>query len=117
MVLSAIKAAGTRRTREDPSNAWMICRLFLAGCDIVVIPTLRETTGRLALEAAAIGRPVIASRVDGLTGIIEDGHTGLLVPPNQPQALADALALLLASPALCMQMGRQARIAARNISP
>jgi glycosyltransferase involved in cell wall biosynthesis len=83
---------------------------FLASCDIIVIPSLRETTGRLALEAAAIGRPVIAGRVDNLTGILEDGHTGLLVPPNHPQALADALALLLASPALRLQMGRQARV-------
>jgi glycosyltransferase involved in cell wall biosynthesis len=108
-VLSAVKAAGlnervnVRETVDD-------LPAFLASCDIIAVPTLRDTTGRLALEAAAVGRPVIASRLDALTAIIEDGHTGLLTPPNHPQALADALALLLASPALRIQMGRQARV-------
>lgn len=87
---------------------------FLAHCDIVVVPFLRETTGRLALEAAAIGRPVVASRITGITEIVEDGHTGLLVPPGDPRALSDALGLLLASPALRTEMGRQGHIRAEE---
>ncbi|HEX2948638.1 MAG TPA: glycosyltransferase family 4 protein [Armatimonadota bacterium] len=83
---------------------------YFARCDVIVAPLLRETSGRLALEAAAIGRPIVASRVSGMLETIEDGHTGLLIPSNDPRALADALALLLASPALRAEMGRQARI-------
>jgi len=87
---------------------------FLARCHLVVAPSLGETTGRLALEAAAIGRPVVASRLANLSEIVEDGHTGLLVPPNDSRAMADALALLLASPALRAEMGRQARLHAES---
>lgn len=87
---------------------------FLAQCDVVIAPWLRESTGRLALEAAAAGRPIVASRVPGLEEMVEDDHAGLLVPPNDPQALADALALLLVSPALRAEMGRQARIRAEE---
>lgn len=109
VVLSAVRAAGLNE-RVSVREVVDDLPAFLASCDIIAVPTLRDTTGRLALEAAAVGRPVIASRLDALTAIIEDGHTGLLAPPNQPQALADALALLLASPALRIQMGRQARV-------
>ena len=109
VMLSAVKAAGLGEHVEIRDHVDDL-PAFLAACDIFAAPTLEETSGRLALEAAASGRPVIASRVEGLSGLIEDGHTGLLVPPNQPQALADALALLLVSPALCLQMGRQARV-------
>jgi glycosyltransferase involved in cell wall biosynthesis len=63
----------------------------------------------VALEAAAGGRPVIAAQSAGLQEIIDDGRTGLLAPPHDPRALADALALLLASPALCREMAARAR--------
>ncbi|MHB9132059.1 MAG: glycosyltransferase family 4 protein [Armatimonadota bacterium] len=87
---------------------------FLAGCDVVVIPALSNVTARIALEAAATGRPVIASRLAEMAEVVQDGHTGLLVPPNHSPALSDALALLLASPALRAEMGRQARIYAEE---
>ncbi|OPZ87840.1 MAG: D-inositol 3-phosphate glycosyltransferase [bacterium ADurb.Bin429] len=87
---------------------------FLADCDLLAIPALEEDTGRAALEAAAMGRPTVATRVSGLETLIADGHTGLLVPPGDPRAFADALELLLASPALRAEMGRQARVRAEE---
>ena len=83
---------------------------FYAGCDVVVIPALQDASVRKALEAAALGKPVVATRSAGMSEVIEDGHTGLLVPAHHPRALADALSLLLASPALRKEMGRQALV-------
>jgi glycosyltransferase involved in cell wall biosynthesis len=113
MVVSGIAAAGwVDRLRLEETVADVLA--FFAACDVVVIPDLRDAGVRIALEAAALGRPVVATRLSGMTEVIEDGHTGLLVPPNHPQALADALALLLASPALRGAMGHQARIRAEE---
>ena len=113
MVESAVKASGLA-DRIIFEGEITDLPGFLARCHVVVAPSLGETTGRLALEAAAIGRPVIASRIPNLSEIVEDGHTGLLVPPNDPRAMADALALLLATPALRAEMGRQARLHAES---
>jgi glycosyltransferase involved in cell wall biosynthesis len=69
---------------------------FLQGCDGVVIPSLWEPWGNVCLEAKAAGRPVIASRVDGL--IEQAEGFGLLVPPQDPTALAEAMTQLLQFP-------------------
>ncbi len=82
---------------------------FLADCDVVVLHAPLDGCPRTALEAAACGRPVVAARHTGLHEIIDDGRTGLLVPAYDPRALADALALLLASPALRREMAARAR--------
>ena len=64
-----------------------------AWADIVVIPSrLPESLGRVAIEAMAHGRPVIASSIGGLPEVVQDGITGRLVPPNDAAALADAIA-------------------------
>lgn len=63
--------------------------------DIAVIPSLREGLSIFCLEALASGRPVVASAVGGLPEIIRHGKTGLLVPPGNPEALAEGLILLL----------------------
>lgn len=60
----------------------------------VVIPSRREGLGLVALEALAHGRPVIASAVGGLVEVVQDGVDGVLVPPGNPAALAQALAQL-----------------------
>ncbi|MBV9354695.1 MAG: glycosyltransferase family 4 protein [Chloroflexi bacterium] len=62
----------------------------------------------VALEAMAAGRPVIASRIGGLPELVDDGETGLLVPPDDHQALAEALRRLLAEPERRVRMGRAA---------
>ena len=61
------------------------------------------------LEAASCGRPMVATDVPGCREICRDGETGLLVPPRDPEALADALETLVRDPALREKLGRNAR--------
>jgi glycosyltransferase involved in cell wall biosynthesis len=68
---------------------------LLAACDVFVLPSHREGLGVAALEAMAAGRPVVATAVGGLQEAVVDGRTGLLVPPADAPALADALGRLL----------------------
>lgn len=63
--------------------------------DVAVLPSYREAQGLTILEAMALSRPVVASNVGGIPEMIEDGRTGLLVPPHDPTALADAILRLL----------------------
>ncbi|MEK7880036.1 MAG: glycosyltransferase family 4 protein, partial [candidate division NC10 bacterium] len=71
-------------------------------------PSYYESFGMVALEAMACGKPVIASRVGGLTTTVQDGATGYLVPEGNPRALAERIAALLADPALQARLGREA---------
>jgi len=61
------------------------------------------------LEALAMGRPVVASRVNGVPELIEDHKTGLLVPPRDPQALARAIRDMLSDPAAASKLGAAGR--------
>ncbi|MDR1412858.1 MAG: glycosyltransferase family 4 protein [Actinomycetes bacterium] len=74
-------------------------------CDIVVMPSRSEAAGVVALEAMALNKPVIASRVGGIPEVVLDGETGLLVEPDDPAALADALKQLLLNPARARALG------------
>src|SRR2546426_674387 len=67
----------------------------LAAFDLFVLPSLNEGMGRVLLEAMAVGCPVIATRVGGIPDIVADGATGLLVPPRNERALAEAILTLL----------------------
>jgi glycosyltransferase involved in cell wall biosynthesis len=82
---------------------------LLASLDIVVLPSTSESLPNAVLEAMSAGRPVIASAVGGCTELIEQGRTGLLVPPGDSHALADQILLLLARPELRADLGRAAR--------
>jgi glycosyltransferase involved in cell wall biosynthesis len=109
MLASAVKASGLGahvQLEEPPDDLGA----FIAACDFLVIPAHRASTGRLVLEAAALGKPVIATQVPVLTHLVRDGQTGLLIPPDDPRALADALTLLIASPSLREELGRKARL-------
>jgi heptosyltransferase-2 len=65
---------------------------LIASVDLVIVPsTYPESFGRSVIEAQAVGRPVIASRIGALPELIEEGRTGLLVPPNDAAALAEAI--------------------------
>ena len=85
--------------RQCPSNAKLLGRLadvlpLLAAADVFAVPSRREGQGIAALEAMAAGVPLVASRVGGLADMLTDGETALLVPPNDPDALAAALSRL-----------------------
>jgi starch synthase len=78
-------------------------------CAVVVMPSLFEPFGLVALQAAHLARSVVASRVDGLLEVVVDGETGLLVEPEDAEALAGAIARLLAEPELARRMGQAGR--------
>lgn len=68
---------------------------WFAACDAVVCPYRHATGSGIAADALAFSRPVIGSSVDGLLGIVEDGKSGLLVPPGDAHALAGAMVRFL----------------------
>lgn len=82
---------------------------LLAAADLVVIPSRTEGQGIVALEAMAAGRPIAASRVGGLIETLDDGKRGLLVPPDDPEALAVAIERLLQDPQERRQLGEAGR--------
>jgi D-inositol-3-phosphate glycosyltransferase len=63
--------------------------------NVVVVPSRREPLGLAAVEALACGTPVVASSVGGLREVVRDGENGLLIPPDDPGALAAALGRLV----------------------
>jgi glycosyltransferase involved in cell wall biosynthesis len=77
-----------------------------AALDVAVLPSYREAQGLVILEAMALSRPVVATRVGGIPEMIEDGVSGLLVPPHDPGALADAVVRLLTDHPLADRIGR-----------
>lgn len=81
--------------------------------DIYVHAAREETFGLAGAEALACGTPVVTASVGGLREIVDDGRTGLLLPPGRPVELATALVRLLESPALRATMGAAAVAAAR----
>jgi glycosyltransferase involved in cell wall biosynthesis len=82
---------------------------LFAGCAIFVLPSRHEPMGIVNLEAMAAGRPVIASSVGGVPELVIDGVTGVLVPPDDPAALAAALGDLASQPERADAMGRAGR--------
>ncbi|MEN9934580.1 MAG: hypothetical protein RLZZ387_1159 [Chloroflexota bacterium] len=81
----------------------------LAAVDLVVLPSLYEGLPFAALEGMAMERAVVATAVDGTAEVIEHGHSGLLVPPGDPEALAAGLITALGDTALRAQLGRAGR--------
>lgn len=77
----------------------------LAGMDLFVLPSLNEGMGRALIEAMAAGLPVVASRVGGVPAVVEDRRTGLLVPPGDAAALAQAVDELLQRPDWARELG------------
>lgn len=82
---------------------------LLSACDLVVLSSLAEALPTALMEAAAAGKPAVATRVGGTPDVVEHGRTGLLVPPNDPAALAQAMAALLAHPGRARTYGETAR--------
>jgi glycosyltransferase involved in cell wall biosynthesis len=83
-----------------------------------VVPSiLPEAFGLAALETAAAGKPIVAADIGGLSDIVVDGETGLLVAPDDGEELALALRRLLADPGLRERMGAAALVRARTFGP
>lgn len=85
-------------TLKTPQNFFCINSLdpsdvpnFIRASDVIIIPSLNEGLPNIAKEALACGRPVLGTNVGGIPEAVEDGKTGVLVPPNDPKALADGI--------------------------
>lgn len=87
---------------------------MIGSWSLSVMPSVCEAFGVAALECAAMETPVVASRVCGFLETVRDGETGLLVEPNAPQALADAVIRLLQDDDLRGRMGRAGRAMVRE---
>lgn len=74
-------------------------RVPMTAAEVVVVPSHAEAQTRVAPEAMALGRCVIASAVGGLPEVVKDGETGLLVPPRDSAALANAMSEMIENPA------------------
>ncbi len=115
---------GTGRRRTDAFRSrWPASRVHFAGevpdrelaalyraCDLFVAPSLYESFGFVFLDAMRASKPVVACRAGGVPEVVEDGATGLLVEPGDVDGLRDALARLIADPALRRAMGRAGRV-------
>lgn len=86
---------------------------LLAACDLVALPSWGEALPTALMEAAAAGRPVVATRVGGVPEVVDHGRTGLLVPAGDAAALAAAVVSLLNEPCRAASMGRAAAERAR----
>ena len=95
---------GVRRDRET----------LYAAIDVFVLPSLWEGLSLALIEAMGAGRPIVATDVGGNPEVVEDGRTGLIVPPNEPASLADALASLLADADRRVALGSRASGVART---
>ena len=82
---------------------------LMRDADLLVHPAKQEPLGRVLLEAAAAGLPIVATDVGGTSEILTDGESARLVPPNDPAALADAILELAASPELRARFANAAR--------
>jgi glycosyltransferase involved in cell wall biosynthesis len=82
---------------------------ILSGIDISSFPSLWEGLGLAVLEAAAAGKPIVASRVGGIPEIISDGETGILVEPKNVKSLADGLERVLLGKIDAREMGARAK--------
>ncbi len=86
--------------------------LFLAALDVFVLPSHQEPFARVILEAMCSGCAIVATAVGGTPEALQEGYTGLLVPPAQPAPLANAILHLLNHPDLAKKLGQNARAVA-----
>ncbi len=99
------------RTRWDERLMTPEVAAALDEATVLVLPSRSEGLGRVVVEAFCRGRGVVGSRVGGIPDIVEEGVTGILVPPGDAPALADALVRLLSDRPLAQQLGAAAHTA------
>jgi glycosyltransferase involved in cell wall biosynthesis len=112
-----IDVSFTQRVREEARSLGVADSVTFAGelsdarpnlarADIVIAPSRSEWTPLVLMEALAEGTPVIASRVGGVSDIVEDGRSGLLVDPEDPRQLAESIVRLACDPSAAALMAR-----------
>ena len=89
---------------------------YIAAADVVAAPSRNEGMGRVLVEALALGVPVVATRVGGIPSVLDGGRYGVLVPPDDPAALADALIELLSDPVRRAELGQAGRARAEEFT-
>jgi D-inositol-3-phosphate glycosyltransferase len=104
----AVDLGVRERIRFVPPQPHHLLSSWYRAADVVLVPSRSESFGLVALEAAACGRPVVASDVGGLRTIVESGRTGFLVDGRAPEPYAAKVALLLDQPELAAELGRAA---------
>jgi len=105
---STIRTAGAAARVRLP-GAWLQPADILPACDIFVLASRNEGMGRALVEAMALGIPVVASAVGGVPDLLEHGRAGLLVPPGDPAALAQAIGRLADDRSFAAALGRAGR--------
>jgi len=110
---TSIAPATLRQWHDEGVVEWLGHRTDIAGiwagAHIALLPSYREGLPKALIEAAACGRPMIATDVPGCREIVRRDETGLLVPARDPEALARAIETLAAAPDLRRRMGAAAR--------
>jgi glycosyltransferase involved in cell wall biosynthesis len=109
----AIEARGLQervRLLGDRDDA----RELIADADVFVLPSFNEGLPLVVLEALHAGRPLVASDLPGLRGVVVDGESGILVPAGSAQALAGAIGTLIDNPEAARMLGRAGRAHARE---
>jgi len=87
---------------------------YYSAAEVLVMPSLYESFGMVALEAMSCGTPVIASEVGGLGYLVQDGVTGYTVPDGDPEAIREKLTVLLGDSHLRLGMGERAATYAKD---
>jgi glycosyltransferase involved in cell wall biosynthesis len=116
---------GLQAAREHAATAGLAHRVHILGGradplavlglgDVIVLPSVAaEGLPITILEALALGKPVVTTRVGGIPEVVRDGETGVLVPPRDPEALAAAISSVLADPARAAAMSARGRATLR----
>lgn len=88
---------------------------LIAASDLVVFPSTSPHFARPVVEAGAMGKPVVASRIGGVEELVVDGETGLLVAPGNAKDLVTTIVRVLKDKSLCERLGEQGYVAARRL--
>lgn len=107
-LLRRTRHAGLEEKISFPGNVMAMAELWCAA-DAFVMSSLWEGLPLVLLEAMAAGLPVVAPRIPGVMDVVTDGKEGILVPPGDPEAIAQAMSMLINDPKRVHELGSAAR--------